>query len=189
MIAWVLPKGVTLAGIASGKPNHVATIHLLKAASKSTRLDAAPVRRRSAVRGDSVVDVKPGDAVLSVVMGWEVENFVAVSENKETKRAPTTPSSKGKKKPAARKPAATSSPQGKKAKTTKSTAKKATYTSSTDGKKPAAATSTKGKKPATKTKPATKSKPAATSPTKGKKPATKAKPAAKKTTSRKKTKK
>lgn len=55
VIAWVLPKAVRLAGIATGKPNAVATVHLLKAAPKSTRLDAAPVRKRSAVRGEAVV--------------------------------------------------------------------------------------------------------------------------------------
>ncbi len=78
VIAWALPKGVALAGLAIGKPNLVATLHLLKAASKSTRLDAAPVRKRAAVRGESVVDVKPGDAVLAVVTGWEVERFVSM---------------------------------------------------------------------------------------------------------------
>jgi DNA gyrase subunit A len=157
VIAWVLPKGVMLAGTATGKPNNVATIHLLKAAPKSTRLDAAPVRRRSAVRGDTVVDVKAGDAVLSVVMGWEVENFVAVSEKKEAKKSPTTSSSKGKKKAAVKKPDATSSPQGKKAEAKISTAKKSTAKSSTKRKKSVA------KKPVTKTKPT------ATSSTKGKK--------------------
>jgi DNA gyrase subunit A len=76
VIAWTLPKGVKLAGLATGKPNHVATLHLLKAAAKSARLDAAPVRKRAAVRGESVVAVKPGDAVLAVVTGWDVERFV-----------------------------------------------------------------------------------------------------------------
>jgi DNA gyrase subunit A len=88
VIAWVLPRGVTLAGLASGKPNHVATVHLLRAAPKSTRLDAAPVRKRAAVRGESTVDVKAGDAVLAVVMGWEVENYVELGEKKPVKKAP-----------------------------------------------------------------------------------------------------
>jgi len=100
VIAWVLPKGVTLAGLATGKPNHVATIHLLKAAPKSTRLDAAPVRKRAAVRGESAVDVKAGDTVTAVVMGWEVENFVKLVEEKPAKKAPA------KKKSVAKKPAA-----------------------------------------------------------------------------------
>jgi DNA gyrase subunit A len=143
VIAWALPKGVTLAGIASGKPNYVATIHLLKAAPKSTRLDAAPVRKRSAVRGDSVVDVKAGDAVLSVMMGWEVENFVAVNENKETKRAPAkrSPSKKT---------------TAKKSMAKKPIAKKPTPKTKPAAKKPAAASSPKGKKPATKAKPSAK---------------------------------
>jgi DNA gyrase subunit A len=165
VIAWILPKGVKLAGMATGKPNHIATVHLLKAAPKSTRLDAAPVRRRSAVRGDAAVEVKPGDAVQFVVMGWDVENFVASSGKKEEKKAPAKvkPAAKSSpkgKKPPAKKPAATLAPRGKKAKTTKPTAKKAPSTLSPDGKKPAAASPTKRKKPATKTKPATKSKPA-----------------------------
>ena len=112
---WSLPKGVTLAGLATGKPNTIATIHLLNLAPKSTRLDAAPVRKRAAVRGDSVVDVKAGDVVQAVVMGWEVENYVKLGEAKPVKKAPakkksTTPkkpaaasSAKGKKKPAAKK--------------------------------------------------------------------------------------
>ncbi len=104
VIAWVLPKGVTLAGTATGKPNHVATVHLLILAPKSTRLDAAPVRKRAAVRGESAVDVKAGDAVLSVVMGWEVENYVTVSKKKETKKTPAKKKSTAKK-AAVKKPA------------------------------------------------------------------------------------
>jgi DNA gyrase subunit A len=88
VIAWQLPKGVTLAGTATGKPNHVATVHLLNLAPKSTRLDAAPVRKRAAVRGESVVEVKAGDTVTAVVTGWEVENYVKLVEAKPVKKAP-----------------------------------------------------------------------------------------------------
>jgi DNA gyrase subunit A len=94
VITWVLPKGVTLAGTATGKPNHVATVHLLNLAPKSTRLDAAPVRKRAAVRGESAVEVKAGDTVTAVVMGWEVENFVKLVEKRPERKAP------GKKAPA-----------------------------------------------------------------------------------------
>jgi DNA gyrase subunit A len=52
VIAWDLPRGVTLAGMVAGKDNWVATIHLAKAAAKSHRLDEAKVRRR-ARRGDA----------------------------------------------------------------------------------------------------------------------------------------
>ncbi len=87
VILWNLSKGVTLAGLATGKPNLVVTVHLLELAPKSTRLDAASVRKRAAVRGDSVVDVKAGDAVTAVVTGWEVENFVKLGEKKAAGKA------------------------------------------------------------------------------------------------------
>jgi DNA gyrase subunit A len=88
VILWNLSKGVTLGGLATGKPNHVATVHLLNLAPKSTRLDAAPIRKRAAVRGDQAVDVKAGDAITAVVMGWEVENFVKLVEKKPARRSP-----------------------------------------------------------------------------------------------------
>jgi len=96
VIFWNLAMGIRLAGLATGKPNNVATVHLLKMAPKSTRLDAAPVRKRAAVRGDAIVDVKAGDTVTAVVMGWEVENFVKLVEPKTVKKAPTkkTPAKK-----------------------------------------------------------------------------------------------
>jgi DNA gyrase subunit A len=121
VIAWQLPKGVNLAGTATGKPNHVATVHLLNLAPKSTRLDAAPVRKRAAVRGESAVEVKAGDAVLSVVMGWEVENFVTLGEKK-----PVTSSPKGKKAPATSSPRGKRKPVAKKAAAKKTTSKQAT---------------------------------------------------------------
>ncbi len=85
VIAWELPARVTLAGLASGKANVIVTIHLAKAAPKMTRLDAAPLRKRSAVRGDAVVEVKPGDAVLGITEGWVLERFVKKVEEKKKK--------------------------------------------------------------------------------------------------------
>jgi DNA gyrase subunit A len=85
VIAWELPPRVTLAGLASGKGNAIVTLHLAKAAPKMTRLDAAPLRKRSAVRGESVVEVKAGDAVLGLVEGWAVERFVQKVEVKKKK--------------------------------------------------------------------------------------------------------
>jgi DNA gyrase subunit A len=124
VIAWQLPKGVNLAGTASGKPNYVATVHLLNLAPKSTRLDAAPVRKRAAVRGESAVEVKAGDTITAVVMGWEVENFVSLSEKKEGKKAPATRKVAAKKPAPKAKPATTSSSRGKKPTSRKTTAKK-----------------------------------------------------------------
>ena len=75
---WSLPKKVTIAGVVSGKPNHVANIHTSKGAPKSARLDAAGVRKRASTKGDALVEVKAGEAVTSVVVGWTVERFVKV---------------------------------------------------------------------------------------------------------------
>ena len=85
VIAWELPPRVTLVGLASGKGNAIITLHLAKAAPKSTRLDAAPLRKRAAVRGESVVEVKPGDAVISVTEGWVLERFVVAVKKEEVK--------------------------------------------------------------------------------------------------------
>ncbi|MCJ7585156.1 MAG: DNA topoisomerase 4 subunit A [Anaerolineales bacterium] len=85
VIAWELPPRVTLVGLASGKGNAIITLHLAKAAPKSTRLDAAPLRKRAAVRGESVVEVKPGDAVIGVTEGWVLERFVVAVKKEEVK--------------------------------------------------------------------------------------------------------
>jgi DNA gyrase subunit A len=103
VILWELPKRVTLAGMASGKANHIATIHLAKAAPKSTRLDAAPLRKRSATRGDSVTEVKPGDAVTAAHVVWEVERFVKKIVEEEKKPAKKTSVPKAKKATSAKK--------------------------------------------------------------------------------------
>lgn len=76
MIAWDLPLGSKLAGLATGKPNSLVTLHLLKAAAKSSRLDEAGLKKRASTRGDGVVDVKPGDAVLGLTAVWTVDRFV-----------------------------------------------------------------------------------------------------------------
>ncbi len=100
--AWELPRAVKLVGLALGKPNTVVTLHLFKASPQLTRLDAVPLRKRSAVRGESVAEVNPGDAVTSLTEAWMLERFVAVGKKekgKEKKAASTN------KKAPARKPA------------------------------------------------------------------------------------
>ncbi|MDP2993549.1 MAG: DNA gyrase subunit A [Anaerolineales bacterium] len=86
VIAWELPRGVKLAGLGMGKPNAIVTLHLLKAAPKMARLDDAPLRKRSAVRGEAVVEVKAGDALLGLTEGWAVERFVVVGKKEEKKK-------------------------------------------------------------------------------------------------------
>ena len=47
---------------------------------------AASLRKRSAVRGEAVVEVKAGDALLGLTEGWAVERFVVVGKKEEKKK-------------------------------------------------------------------------------------------------------
>jgi DNA gyrase subunit A len=117
---WDLPGKTTLVGAVSGKPNHMATIVLAKGAPKSTRLDAAGVRKRAATRGDVIVEMKKDEAILGVSVAWTVERYVKVGKVVEEKESKTKEE------------------RGKKATSPKTaTAKKKTApaTSSTKGKK------------------------------------------------------
>jgi len=87
VIAWELPRGVKLAGIGMGKPNSIVTLHLLKAASKMARLDEAPLRKRLAVRGEMVVDVRPSDALVALTEGWAMERYGMVGKEQNRKSA------------------------------------------------------------------------------------------------------
>ena len=86
VIVWDLPQGVKLCGLAVGKGTHVVTLHLLKAAPKMTRLDEAGLKKRAATRGDTVVEVKPGDSVVRLTDGWIVERYVTIQAPKEEKK-------------------------------------------------------------------------------------------------------
>jgi hypothetical protein len=70
-----------------GKGNAIVTLHLLKAAAKMARLDLAPLRKRSALRGEIMVDVKAGDQVLGLTETWAVERYVAAVQKDEKKAA------------------------------------------------------------------------------------------------------
>ena len=83
VILWDLPQGVKLAGLAIGKGTHIVTLHLLKAAPKMTRLDEAGLKKRAATRGDSVVEVKPGDGVVGITDAWVAGRFIALAEKLE----------------------------------------------------------------------------------------------------------
>ena len=96
VIAWELPRGVKLAGLGMGKPNTVVTLHLLKAAPKMARLDEAPLRKRSALRGETVVEVKAGDTLLGLTEGWSVEKFVSLSPQVKKPEKKKTPAKKKK---------------------------------------------------------------------------------------------
>ncbi len=118
VIAWDLPSKEKIVGAVTGKPNHMATIHLSKGAPKSTRLDAVALRKRAATKGDHVVEVKPGEEVVSVNVGWTVEKFVE-EEKRETKnpakaKAPAKKAKEAAKKPATKKKASKRNPPRRK---------------------------------------------------------------------------
>ncbi len=50
------------------------------------RLDEAHLRKRSAVRGETVVEVKAGNALLSLTEGWAVERFVVAGKKDDTSK-------------------------------------------------------------------------------------------------------
>jgi len=177
VIAWELTGKTKLVGVVSDKPNHLATIHLSKGAPKSTRLDAAGLRKRASTKGDVIVEVKPGEEALSVNVAWTVDKFVeeekakkkvAKAASAKTKSPQSTRSVKGKSAPA----------KAKKAPAKKKTATKAKSkpTSSPRGKvkSPQSTRRVKGakapvKKSSTKKKPVEKAKTKKTKSPKGKK--------------------
>ncbi|MEO7841024.1 MAG: hypothetical protein ABIU06_16915, partial [Anaerolineales bacterium] len=54
------------------------------------------IRKRAATKGDVVVEVKPGEEVVSVNVGWTVERFVEEQKEKPTKAASKRSSLNGK---------------------------------------------------------------------------------------------
>jgi len=63
---WNLPQGVTVAGLAFGKGTQIVTLHLLKGAPRSCRIDDAAIKKRSAAKGDAVSDLRADDKILFV---------------------------------------------------------------------------------------------------------------------------
>ncbi|MBK9006442.1 MAG: DNA gyrase subunit A [Anaerolineae bacterium] len=128
VIAWELPEKEKLVGVVTGKPNHMATIHLSKGAPKSTRLDAASLRKRAATKGDVVVEVKPGEEVVSVNVAWEAGRFVGEGKIESGKRKEGKKTAKksaaSKKKVAVKKSSAKAKKAVKKARTAKTKSSK-----------------------------------------------------------------
>jgi DNA gyrase subunit A len=101
VVAWKLPKAVRLIGMAINKGNQKATYHLAVYAAKMSRLDDAPVRKRTAVRGAEVVSVRGGDRIIGLSVPWEIIRPIRSAEEKTSrrpaKRAPAVKSSRRKK--------------------------------------------------------------------------------------------
>jgi DNA gyrase subunit A len=123
VIVWEMLLGNSLAGLAVGKGNAMVTLHLHKAAAKSARLDEAGLKKRATLRGDRVVEVKPGDEVIELTEAWAVERFVAASNGGKRRanganghgRSPSSDKKKpeAKRKPVGRKPAGRKGPAKK----------------------------------------------------------------------------
>ena len=123
VILWKLPDGERLAGLTVGKGTQVVTMHLLKAAAKSTRLDDAPLQKRASVRGKEVQEVKLGDAIIALTNTWDAESYVTKVKEPPKPKKEVSPKKKSaavkKETTPKKKSAVTSSTKGK-----KSTAKK-----------------------------------------------------------------
>ncbi|MFN8462327.1 MAG: DNA gyrase subunit A [Anaerolineales bacterium] len=131
VIAWELSEKSKLVGMVADKPNHMATIHLSKGAPKSTRLDAAGLRKRAATKGDVVVEVKPGEEVVSVNVAWEAGRFVGESKKEERGKMKAKKKVESRK----RKVVAKAKASGKKAKSVKKSAKAKKAVKKAKGKK------------------------------------------------------
>ncbi len=110
--AWDLPEKSRIAGVVVGKPNHMVTLHISKGAAKSARMDAAAIRKRAATKGDLLAEIKPGEEMTALVIGWSVDRFVtptaAARKSEPVKsKKPAKQKAKAKKQPV-RKPKAKS---------------------------------------------------------------------------------
>ena len=105
VVAWKLPKAVRLVGMAVGKNTLRVTFHLAKYAAKMARIDDAPLRKRTAARGASVLDLRD-DRIVSFTVPWDVPR-----PQKQKKRVPANPKKSPK---VSRPPKEGNSPSGKK---------------------------------------------------------------------------
>jgi DNA gyrase subunit A len=78
--AWLLPKRVKIAGLASGKDKWTVTLHTSKSAPRAHRMEAAPLRKRTASRGSQLVDLKPGEIITAVTNGWTLDRFIKIEK-------------------------------------------------------------------------------------------------------------
>jgi DNA gyrase subunit A len=84
--AWKLPRGIRIIGMTIGKGNQKATYHLAKFAAKMSRLDDAPVRKRTAIRGAQVVSLRAGDRILGLSFPWEIIRPIRPEKKVTTRR-------------------------------------------------------------------------------------------------------
>jgi DNA gyrase subunit A len=86
VVAWKLSPGVRLVGAVVDKGTKRATLHLVKYAAKMIRLDDAPVRKRTATRGATVLEVRAGDRIVGFSVPWMVPRPTAKQRKQGKKR-------------------------------------------------------------------------------------------------------
>ena len=69
VVAWKLPAGKKIAGMTIGKGTARISVHVTRLQPKTLRLDAAPVRGRTA-RGNGVIEVKGASRVTRISIPW-----------------------------------------------------------------------------------------------------------------------
>lgn len=95
VVAWKLPAAVRLVGMTVGKGTARVIFHLAKYAAKMARLDDAPVRKRTAVRGGAVLEVRAGDRIVGFTVPWDVPRPLApVKQKPKSREAVTRPQAK-----------------------------------------------------------------------------------------------
>ena len=82
VVAWKLPQEVRLAGMAVGKGTVRATIQLANYAAKMTRLDDGPTRKRTAMRGAEVVEVRSGDRIVGFSVPRDIQRPIKIKKKK-----------------------------------------------------------------------------------------------------------
>jgi DNA gyrase subunit A len=92
VVAWKLPPAVRLVGVTLGRGTTRATMHLAKYAAKMVRLDDAPLRKRTAARGKTVLELKAGDRIVGFSVPWDVRRPEV--KTKAKKRKPRAKKSK-----------------------------------------------------------------------------------------------
>ena len=90
VVAWKLPTAVRLVGITVGKGTARVIFHLAKYAAKMARLDDAPMRKRTAVRGGTVLEVRAGDRIVGFTVPWDVPRPLAPVKKKRKPRGTAT---------------------------------------------------------------------------------------------------
>jgi DNA gyrase subunit A len=91
-IAWKLGKGLRLVGGTAGQGNLLLILHLAKSGAQQVQLGEIPVATRAG-QGKSIVEVKPGDQLMTVSVPVGAEDLVAPPAGSGSKAGKDSPAS------------------------------------------------------------------------------------------------